>query len=291
MSKFTLTRSRIGLFTSIIFAFLTPVLAQTRLNEPTAIAVNSTINERSTNTAAQPLDIAGYEKLVAGDPNDFAAKNNLGVLYFAAGRYDEALAIIQTAAEALPDMWGVQLNASIALAHQKAFADALKYAQAAYKLDPNKVRVRQQLCDMYLAAQDGASAVTCYQSLVKDPADPQDLLGYGEALVLTGDGTRAEPAIRSAMEVLPRIAPAYNALGMALFKQKDYKGAVESFREAVSLMPDVPNYRFNMALADIAMRNREGAISQYNLIKESDPKLAGKLYNMMFADKILVVGH
>jgi tetratricopeptide (TPR) repeat protein len=291
MSTFTLTRLHIGLFISIIFASILPILAQTRLNQPTAITISGAVAEQAAKPADQPLDIAAYEKLLASNPVDFISENNLGARYYAAGRYDEALALIQHAAAALHDMWTVQVNMSIALAHQKAFPAALKYAQAAYKLEPKNIRVRQQLCDMYLAVQDGASALPCFESLAKDSADPEDLLGYGEALVLTGDGSRAEDAIRRVIEAMPRLAQAYNGLGMAEFKQKNYKGAVASFREAISLKPDDSTYRFNMGVADMAMRNREGAISQYNLLKESDPKLAGKLYNMMFADKILVVDH
>jgi Flp pilus assembly protein TadD len=136
--------------------------------------------------------------------------------------------------------------------------------------------------------------VQCFAALVKDTStktDPEDLLGYGEALIMNGDAARAELALLRVVQVSPQMAPAHNALGMAQFKQNHYKDAVDSFREAIRLVPDESRYRFNMAIADMAMRNREGALSQYNLLKQSNPKLAGQLYNMMFADKVLVVGH
>src|SRR3954470_3321623 len=126
MSKLTLPRLRIAGFVLTIFVLTTPVLTQTRSNGPNAIAVSSAIAAKAAKAQDQPLDIADYQKLLADDPGDVVAENNLGALYFASGRYDEALDFIRRAADAQPDMWNIQVNASIALAHQNAFAEALK---------------------------------------------------------------------------------------------------------------------------------------------------------------------
>lgn len=289
MSETTFLPRRVASVALIFFAFLAPALAQTTSTEVTAIRVRE---HPADVPRSAPLGINDYEKLLAIDPGDAISQNNLGALYFEAGRYEEALDLIKKAADAKPDMWNIQVNASIALSNKMDFANGLKYAQAAFALAPKEIRVRQQLCDMYLAVQDGAEAVPCFDALVKDDSgDAEDLLGYGEALLLTGEPARAETAIRQVVTTSPRLASAYNALGMAAYKQKHYRDSVNSFREAVRLAPAEATYRFNMAVAEMADRDRPGALSQYNLLKRSDPKLADKLYQMMFADKLVAVGH
>ena len=294
MSAAIFPRLRIAGLILIIFILAIPALTQTQTkpNEPTVIDASSAVTANAAKQKDEPLSILDYEALLKSDPNDTVSENNLGALYFAAGRFDEAADIIRRAADASPDNWRIQLNASIAIEHVNDLADSIKYAQAAYEIAPKEVRVRQQLCDMYIAVNEPAAAVPCFDALVKDNSgDVEDLLGYGEALMLSGDPTHAESAIRDVIKMSPRLATAYNSLGMALFKQKKYKDAVDSFRQAISLMPDEPGFRYDLALADMAMRNTEGAISQYNLLKQSDPKLADKLYRMMFAGQVLTVGH
>src|SRR5206468_2944634 len=109
---------------------VTPALTQTRLNEPTTIDVSENVAAQTAKQRSHPLDIADYEKLIADDPTDAISQNNLGALYFAAGRYDEAADAIKRAAAEKPDNWNIQVNASIATAHNSDFDAALRFAQA-----------------------------------------------------------------------------------------------------------------------------------------------------------------
>ncbi|MBV9240747.1 MAG: tetratricopeptide repeat protein, partial [Acidobacteria bacterium] len=242
----------IASFALIFFAFLTPTLTQTNSTEPVALTMNAKADQFAKTQPAMP-NIAEYETMIAKDPTDLISANNLGALYFYAGRYDEALDLIRRAADGRPSDWHIQVNASILLRRHGSMEDALKYAQAAYKIAPKDVRVRQELCDLYLSVQNGSDALACYGSLTADDSgDAEDMLGYGEALLLTGDPEKAEGMIRKAIAASPRLAPAYNALGMSLFQQKQYSDAIDPFRTAISLNPDEPRFRFNMGIAQMA---------------------------------------
>jgi Flp pilus assembly protein TadD len=292
MSETTFLSRPIASFAFILFISFAPTLAQTTGTEAIAINVREKPSDTATTTRSESLGIDDYQKLLAQDPNDVVSENNLGALYFQAGRYDEALDLIAKAAAAKPDLWNIQINLSIALAQKNDYDKALEYAKNAFKLAGTEIRVRQQLCDMYLAVRDSSNALQCYEALVADSSsDAGDHLGFAEALLQAGDVRRAESILQDVIRMSPRDPQAYNALGMAQYEQKHYKDAVNSFREAVTLDPDQPRYRFNMAVSEMATSNRAGALSQYNLLKGSNPKLADELYQMMFADKLLVVGH
>jgi tetratricopeptide (TPR) repeat protein len=291
MSRISLRRNLIATLFLITATSAVPALAQSQTSEPKAIDLSENGVAKNEKPKIAPLAISDYEKLITEHPDDVVAQNNLGALLYRSGRFDEAAEVIQRAADARPDMWNIQVNASVALAHQGSYAIALKYVESAYKIAPEQLRVREQLCDMYLAVRDGAAAVPCYRSLVTDgKGDPEDLLGYARALIITGDAEGAEAASREVIQSSPTVAEAHNVLGMALYKKKHYKESVEAFREAIRLAPEESGYRFNMALTEIAVRDRPGALSQYNLLKRSDPKLGDQLYKMIFADQLVAVG-
>ena len=241
--------------------------------------------------AAPTLGISEYEGLIANDPQNMIAVNNLGTIYFETGRLVDAIELIKRAADARPDIWNFQLNASIVYTKQGEFANALHYAQLAFKLAPTELHVREQLCNTHLSVGNAEDALNGFEELAHDSKDPADSLGYGEALLLSGDLAKAGTVLRTVITALPMCAEAHNALGTVLYNQKHYSDAAASFRQAISLDPDTSKYRFNLAVAEMAVRNREGAFSQYNLLKRSDPALADKLYRMMFADNLVYVDH
>ena len=76
---------------------------------------------------------------------------------------------------------------------------------------------------------------------------------------------------------------------MAYFDDKRYADAVVVFKKAVELDPDEHGLRFNLAIAYLSNGNKEGALSQYRLLKEADPKLADQLYRILFRDKVVSV--
>ena len=235
--------------------------------------------------------IPEYEKLIQTTPDDMAAVNNLGALYYKFGRYEDGLRYMKQAADTAPQIWNFQLNTSIALEKQGQFNAALEYALRAKRAAPDKLTVREQLCSMYLATGK-PDALPCYENLTTDArADPADMLGYAEALIRVKDYKAAEEVISRTITVAPNMPQAHNDLGVVAFKQKRYLDAVNSLRQAVSLDPGNSQIRFNLALADMAARNRDGAISQYKMLKTSDPQMADRLYRLMFAGQVVNAGH
>ncbi|MFL6375260.1 MAG: tetratricopeptide repeat protein [Pyrinomonadaceae bacterium] len=269
----------------ILSSFLIPNIAQTTPSQPIDVSIQA--KNADIGHSDGPL-ADDHQRSAPSSPNDAVSQNNLGAEYFRQGRYDEALDLITKAAESNPEIWNIQLNASILLSRKGDYPRALIYAQAASKLAPKELRVRQQLCDVYLAVQDGQSAAPCFDDLVKENSgDVLDLLGYGEALILNGAPAQATNIIREVIRASPRLAVAYNALGLAEYESRHYREAVDAFREAVSLVPGDGSFRYNMAIAEMARSDRAGAISQYNFLKGSDPHLADKLYQLMFTDQVV----
>ena len=84
-------------------------------------------------------------------------------------------------------------------------------------------------------------------------------------------------------------ATVLNALGVVYFTKKRYDEAVDSFKNAVETNPDLSELRFNLAIAELACKNKPAALSQYNILKKDNSKLADQLYQAMFSDKVINV--
>jgi len=247
--------------------------------------------DESSSRAGSEQRISVYERLLSDTPSDPLVLNNLGVLYFEAGRVDAGIDLLRKAADASPRVWNYQLHASAALAQKKLYDDAIAYAERARDADKSQFRPRQQLCSLYLAKRMLAAAVDCYRELTVDRrAEPMDELGLAEALLISNKPAEAERVVRDVIAKSPNIADAYNDLGAAMFLQKRHKEAIDAFRQAVGIEPDHAQLRFNLAVAEMAVKNRSGVISQYNMLKKSDPEMAKRLYSLMFSDQVVNAG-
>src|SRR5947209_6808255 len=105
MSETTFLPCPIASIALILFAFLTPALAQTASIDAIALIQRDKPVDKTIKTRSESLGIDDYQKLLAKDPGDVISQNNLGVLYFRVGRYDEGIDLIRKAADLKPDMW------------------------------------------------------------------------------------------------------------------------------------------------------------------------------------------
>ena len=76
---------------------------------------------------------------------------------------------------------------------------------------------------------------------------------------------------------------------MVYFNTDRVKDAAAAFKRAVETAPDMHESRYNLAIAQLSLRNKAAAISQYNILKVEAPELAARLYSVMFSGKIVIV--
>jgi Flp pilus assembly protein TadD len=168
--------------------------------------------------------------------------------------------------------------------------EALKSAETAVKLAPREPSAVTQLCGVHLQLKQHGQALTCYENLSKlEALDPMARTYYGVALLGVDRTFDARAVLEKAAEALPSSGITLNALGFAYFKEKRFPEAVSMFKRAVELEPDQAEMRFNLAIAQLASGNKEGAISQYRILKDSNAKLAKQLYQILFRNSVVSV--
>jgi Flp pilus assembly protein TadD len=221
---------------------------------------------------------------------DVATLNNSAVQLTREKRFDEAAELLRKAIAANPASYRLHRNLSIVYESMEKKNEALASARTAVDLAPGDPAPLKQLCSVQLAFGLNEEAMHCYENL-RDIAklDAVSQTHYGMSLLRSGKPDRAVPVLVKAAEAVPNNSSALNVLGTAYFAKKQYGKAADAFKQAVEAEPDRPELRFNLAVLQLVLRDRQGALSQYKLLKVQSPQFAEKLYRILFRDKVVFV--
>jgi len=107
------------------------------------------------------------------------------------------------------------------------------------------------------------------------PPTPADLPAAASAhfsaaqkLLAQHDPKSAEAEIRAGLKLAPRSVEGLNLLGMARGDQKDFKGAVEAFQQALRIDPGSTESEFNLTQAYLAAGQKEKGLALAHALSE-----------------------
>jgi tetratricopeptide (TPR) repeat protein len=176
-----------------------------------------------------------YERATSNDPTNFDAHYYLGLMRQLVGRVQDAiqayllaLAINPESAEANRDLAAAYLQAGLS-------SEALPYAIRATRLDPDSQAAWANLAATYSLMGRFDDAIDAYRQAAElgDLADPV-LLGFADAHLRLSNYQRAITVLRTLLRS-SESATAYERLGFAQFKLRDFDAALDSYRRALRL--------------------------------------------------------
>jgi len=191
---------------------------------------------------------------LASAPGNFDANHRLGKLYLRAGRYPEAVPLLESAYRIDPANDGNRYD--LALAYEGG-GDLLKARRLIHEL-----LEKQQSADLHrLAGEldeklgDPLSAVHEYQQAVK--LDPSELnyFEWGSELLLHRAVWQAQEVFHRGTDAYPKSARMQIALGSALFAGAEYNEAALRFCNASDLNPADPSPYIFMGKIQMAAPN------------------------------------
>ena len=230
-----------------------------------------------------------FDRMSSHFSRDAVLFNNVGAAFFLRQQYDKAEAAIRHAI-ALNGHPAFLTNLSIVYETENRVPEAINAVQRAVNQAPRYARGRAQLCELMLTARRIPDTVLCYEEMGKIVTlDAASQTYYSVALLRAGQAQKAIDLVTPLASGSQPTALMFNVLGGAYFAKKRYKQASEAFKRGVEIDPDSPHLRYNLAMALSATDNRAGAMSQYDLMKDKDPKLADQLYRTLYRDKITFV--
>jgi Flp pilus assembly protein TadD len=281
---------------AVVAALAAAVHPQSELsNNPKSapsILQTSKVNQRPTGKLVSTAQLETYKKLLGDAADDPILLNNLGVRYAHAKRFSEAAGLIEKAVALAPKTAPILVNLAVIDINLGNFESAAELFERVIAVDPASERVNAMLCDTYTNALQHSKAVKCFEKRPKtSKMDPVSTANFSLSLMELGETKRATRMLKEANAASPNNPGIMNGLGIALYKMKHYSESAGVFSRLVQLTPDHPQFRFNLAVSQMAASNRTAAIEQYNILKRSDPDLARSVYTMLVQDKLVNVGN
>ena len=147
---------------------------------------------------------SSYERVLALQPNDVDALNNLGIVLAALRDFDQAESMLRRAVRIAPRNAVAWNNLGTVLAQRAQPADAVAAFQQALALDPEHQGARVSMAQQFLAI---------------------------------GAADRARQALEEVIAMNPAMPEAHYALGQALEMEQKWKDAIRSYESFVRVAP------------------------------------------------------
>ncbi|MEO1512205.1 MAG: tetratricopeptide repeat protein, partial [Planctomycetota bacterium] len=176
-----------------------------------------------------------YREATELEPRNFEAQYYLGLCLQLLDRAAEAVRVYLTALALRPDDFDANLNLATAYIQLDEPAQARPYAERAVRIRPDDGPARVNLGAVYADLEEHGSAVVEYRQAAElMELSPELLLNLAESLGRTGRYAEMSATLEQAVRIEPSPI-AYERLGSALFRLKDYDASLDAFRDAAEL--------------------------------------------------------
>jgi tetratricopeptide (TPR) repeat protein len=219
---------------------------------------------------------------LAGAPGTFAANHELGAFYLHAGRYREAIPMLQAAYQADPSNGGNEYDLAAALVGAGDYSQAREHAQKLLA-HQDKADLHRLLGELDEKVSDPLAAVHEDEQAVRLDPSEENYFAWGSELLLHRAVWQAAEVFRQGTRAYPKSARMLTALGTAQFAGALYEDAATSLCAASDLDPaDSQPYLF-LGRIDMAAPKPLGCVAPRlaRLVKEQPQNsLANYLYAM-----------
>ena len=264
-----------------------PPLERARTASPDSLELATTLARAylGANRPAQAIEL--LSPLREREPS-WQVRYLLGLAYISSDQPEAAAASLLEATRLKPDeaaahyRLGTLLLKSTERAGQKAGVDEI---EKAINLAPHELEYYINLGRWLLDHYELEPAISLLKRAIDSVPPSVELclmLGLAEA-ELHGSAA-ARPFIEKAIELNPRVGPAYNLLGNLYLRVGDYENAVKYYKQAVELSPQNDLYFYDVALSLERLNKTAEAIPYAEKSTELKPDrsfnhyMLGKLY-------------
>jgi len=219
------------------------------------------------------LAVPEFRAVIALDPNNVNAHGNLGAVLFFQGDYMGAIPQLHAALKLRPTLWKIQALLGIAEKRTGDINEARHDLEEAFpRVLDQKIRIDtgMELIEIYSATGDLDKAATTISALRK--LEPEDQGILYSAYRLYSD--LADESLLSLSVVAPNSARMHQALAHELAKRGNAAEAIENYRVALKLDPQLPGLHFELAEMLSTLGTEEGrheAESEYKAALKANP--------------------
>ena len=211
-----------------------------------------------------------YALKVAG--LDATMLRDLGAVYRASERLDDAIACLQQAASVAPGKAEIHYEFGNALKEGGQLDEAIAAYREAVRLDPGDFRAQNNLGVALKDRGDLEEAVAWYRRVLETrPNDILPLNNLGIALLKLGKAEEAIAYYQHALELCPDDAELHVNLGVAFRNQERNEQAIACFQKALTLAPGHALAYNNLGSALLSQGNWDEAVRCFRKALQLNP--------------------
>ena len=179
------------------------------------------------------------------DPSDAGAHNNLGVLYYNKGLFEEAAAAFTKALELDAKMQVAQRNLEVAYLNTGYYDKRVAQLRERLRARVDDREARWELGRAYALLGQHEEAVAEFEALLRHhPDDPAAVTQLGLAEKARGNLGEAQHWVEEALRLDPTSSVSHFTMGEILYNQGRHEDALTALQRAIELNPDNPDAHF-----------------------------------------------
>ncbi|MEO6210961.1 MAG: tetratricopeptide repeat protein [Gemmatimonadaceae bacterium] len=215
------------------------------------------------------------------DGSDAGAHNNLGVLYYNKGMYEDAVAAFARALEIDPKMQVAQRNLEVAYFHTGYYDRRVTELRDRLRAHPDDRDARWELGRAYAAIGDGKEAVAEFNAILQyAPNDIGAIVQLGLAEKANGDLEKAQCWLDRALALDEKSPLVHQYIGEVLYNRGLNDQALSALHRSIELSPENADahYLIGFVLGDLG-RHEEARMSTKRAI-QLNPSLSRAQANL-----------
>jgi tetratricopeptide (TPR) repeat protein len=227
--------------------------------------------------------IEEYRLAIDNDPSSDFLNSGLAELYYRTGRIRDAVQEAQAMIQRDPN--NLQAHKLLGRIYRRSLGDTQAGAQsreiltlaigeyeALARIEPKNADNHLLLGQLYILNKDLTKAETEFKTAMNlDPTNEEAVTNLAYLYNEEGDSAKAAATLNAIPEAR-RTSRIYGSLGYTYEQQKDYKKAIEAFRQALKM--DKDNLEAMRGLAqNLSNDNQlEAALEQFKAVQDADPQ-------------------
>ncbi len=199
------------------------------------LVIGETINQKDVTMAPAGAAQTGAAAPVAVKQNPAVIAYNEGAELANAGKVDEAIAKMEEAVTAKPDLTAGYLALAKLYLRTKNYDKAIDRANKSLEIDTDNQDMFGVLAESYTAKGDKVKAAEYRKKL---PADAAAMFNEAAHLINSGKDAEAEPMLKGAIAANDKFASAYYELGMLYVRTQKNAEAKTNLQKYLELEPN-----------------------------------------------------
>jgi len=179
-------------------------------------------------------------------PNDFRPHNDLGVACYDAGQIDRAIFQYRKALALEPDHTDTLNNLGNALKRKGRANQAMRAYLRAIEISPRHTKARINIAGLLIQQKLYKDALSYLAPVLEKESNAEAHVNAGAALARLNRMDEAIEHFRKALSIHPDIAETHNNLGVLLIQKGDFESARKHFKAALRHRPGYKSARENL---------------------------------------------